>query len=425
LRQINPARSDRPLAPAVHAHPQAAVGAASREQAGVLFDIVRELASHPSVAKRVEVTRREIRTANGWLRVVASDGPKQHGLILSLAIVDELHAHRDGELYTALRTGMMKRDDARMVTISTAGSHAETPLGELRARALAQPRVEREGMFTRAVGQNIALLEWSLPEKESIDDLTAVKAANPASFVTLKDLAEQRDAVHEMAFRRYHANQWVAAADTAITPGEWGACARPGVEIPAGHPGVTIGLDIGLKWDTTALVPVARVEPDEPLVIHTPVVLVPPRDGSALQVEEIVAACEQMAERWLEPTFVVDPEQAGELVAQQLEARLPKARIMTHSQAPSAMARASELFAELVGSGGVVHPGDATLTQHVTSAAAKFMGERWRFVKQRRGGQPIDAVIAACMATRVLLADETVPADRPGLTAATGEAVVF
>ena len=104
--------------------PRIAVGAASREQARVLFDIVRDFAAHPAIAKRVEVTRREIRTQNGWLRVVASDGPKQHGLILSLAIVDELHAHRDGELSTALRTGMFKRDDARMVTISTAASHA-------------------------------------------------------------------------------------------------------------------------------------------------------------------------------------------------------------------------------------------------------------------------------------------------------------
>ena len=50
---------------------------------------------------------------------------------------------------------------------------------------------------------------------------------------------------------------------------------------------------------------------------------------------------------------------------------------------------------------------------HVTGAAAKFVGERWRFVKQRRGGAPIDALIAASMAVRVLLADE----DRPKVDA--------
>ena len=80
--------------------PQVAVGAASRDQAAVLFDIARGMASHPAIP-RVEITRREI-ARGGYLKVVASDGPRQHGLILSLAVVDELHAHRDAELYIAL-----------------------------------------------------------------------------------------------------------------------------------------------------------------------------------------------------------------------------------------------------------------------------------------------------------------------------------
>jgi phage terminase large subunit-like protein len=85
--------------------PRIAIGAASREQAAVLFDIARSMASHPAIASRVEITRREIRTANGWLK-------GRGDLTLSLAILDELHAHRDAELYTALRTGMLKRKDA-------------------------------------------------------------------------------------------------------------------------------------------------------------------------------------------------------------------------------------------------------------------------------------------------------------------------
>jgi phage terminase large subunit-like protein len=92
---------------------QIVVGAASREQASVLFDIARKMAQHPEVAPRVEVTRREIRTADGWLKVIPADGPRQHGLIVDLAIVDELHAHRHDELYIALRTAMQKRPGAR------------------------------------------------------------------------------------------------------------------------------------------------------------------------------------------------------------------------------------------------------------------------------------------------------------------------
>ena len=44
-----------------------------------------------------------------------------------------------------------------LVTISTAGSHADTPLGALCARALRQPKVEHEGTFTRAIGPNQVL----------------------------------------------------------------------------------------------------------------------------------------------------------------------------------------------------------------------------------------------------------------------------
>ena len=52
---------------------------------------------------------------------VPSNGPRVHGFTPSLAIVDELHAHRDDALYLAFRTGLAKRADARLVTITTAG----------------------------------------------------------------------------------------------------------------------------------------------------------------------------------------------------------------------------------------------------------------------------------------------------------------
>jgi Terminase large subunit, ATPase domain len=137
---------------------QIVVGAASREQASVLFDIAREMARHPEIAPLVEVTRREVRTQDGWLKVIAADGPRQHGLIVDLAIVDELHAHRHDELYIALRTSLQKRPGARMIAISTGGARIETPLGRLRDRGLKLPKVRRDGAFTRAEGEHLAML---------------------------------------------------------------------------------------------------------------------------------------------------------------------------------------------------------------------------------------------------------------------------
>ena len=129
--------------------------------------------------------------------MIAADGPRQHGLIVDLAIVDELHAHRHDELYIALRTALQKRPGARMVTISTAGARVDTPLGALRERCLKLPKVERQGALTRAEGKNLAMLEWALPEGGDSDSIEAAKTCNPASWLTAEGLTEQRDAVHD------------------------------------------------------------------------------------------------------------------------------------------------------------------------------------------------------------------------------------
>ena len=140
--------------------------------------------------------------------MIAADGPRQHGLIVDLAIVDELHAHRHDELYIALRTALQKRPGARMVTISTAGARSDTPLGALRERCLKLPKVERQGALTRAEGKNLAMLEWALPEGGDSDSIEAAKTCNPASWLTAEGLTEQRDAVHDLAWQRYHLNVW-------------------------------------------------------------------------------------------------------------------------------------------------------------------------------------------------------------------------
>ena len=89
------------------------------------------------IAPLVVTTRREIRTQRGWLKVIAADGPKQHGLILDMAICDELHAHARRDLYDALRTSMLKRAGASAFEISRLRPWADECVGrngECRAR---------------------------------------------------------------------------------------------------------------------------------------------------------------------------------------------------------------------------------------------------------------------------------------------------
>ena len=102
--------------------------------------------------------------------------------------MDEFHAHADDSVYTTLRTGVMKTPGSKLITICTAGQGTDTPLGWVRARALAQPKVVRRGGFTDARGDHLSL-EWSLPGRRPDDAIKAVKRVNPASWITIRDLA--------------------------------------------------------------------------------------------------------------------------------------------------------------------------------------------------------------------------------------------
>ena len=370
-------------------NPQIAVGAASREQAGTLFEIARAMAAHPEIARRVELTRREIRTPTGWLRVVASDGPEQHGLILSLAIVDELHAHRDDELYLALRTGMLKRADAKLVTISTAGIGAESPLGRLHARARTLPEIQRSGAFTRAVGKNFAMLEWALPEQAEIDDMEAVKEANPASWLSAEALAEQREAVHELAFRRYHANQWVQAEAPWIAAQAWDACsAKP--EIPDGASEVVLGVDAAIRHDSSA---VATVWKDPAGIFHASFEVWTPTPERDVELELVVEHIRRQARRYRVRGVAFDPYFLWH-AAQRLEAE--GIAMVEWKQDNARMVPATQTLYETIVHQRLRHGGHEVARAHALAAEVR---ETERGLRIRKSGKERnDAVVALAMA---------------------------
>lgn len=227
--------------------PQASVyvAAASRDQASVVYGYARRFAQAADAG--LVLRHLELRAPDGGgLRVLASDAPKLHGLTPSLAIIDELWAHIDAEVYLALKTAQLKRPGCRVVTVSTPGQGDDSPLGRLRARALAQPHVTRQGAVTEAHGPSLAMMEWSVPDDADCDDPRVVKRANPASWITTGALREQRDAVPDLAFRQLHAGQWVGREGAWLSPGDWQACVDCNMSIEPGEP-VFVGVDGGSR----------------------------------------------------------------------------------------------------------------------------------------------------------------------------------
>lgn len=421
---------------------EAIIVAAARDQAGiVLRQVTGFIRRSPELRKRLKIVLREIRNEelDGRLRVLASDVDTVDGQLPTFVAVDELHRHKRAELYGVLRDGLGPRE-GQLVAISTAGDTEDTPLGRLRANAYELPGLERDGAHRFVRSGSFAFHEWALDPEDDVHDLELVKTANP--LVPIEELRERHDSptMADWQWKRFACGIWAQGELGAFQAHEWAACSDPDVTIPAEAVGPFVGVDLGWKWDTTALVPVwirgggwreerrevARnrfvrewVSSDEPATAYVgkATVLVPPRDGSSLSVESVFDACADLAERYPGATFILDPQAGGEHLAQRLDVELEGCRVVTHSQVNTAMCRASQRLAEAISSKRLRHSGDPVLAQHVLNAGVRQVGEGWRISKQRGSSAPVDAAVALAMALSAGLDDVgegTAPKEPPG-----------
>jgi phage terminase large subunit-like protein len=358
------------------------VAAASRDQARVVFEYARDFATHRAVAESVVVRHLELRApGRGHLRVLASDAALLHGLTPSLAIVDELHSFRDDSVYLALRTAMLKRPDARMGVVSTAGQGADTPLGRLRARALALPEVRRSGPLTEAVGPGLAMLEWSAHEDADVEDPAVAKAVNPASWLRASDLAEQRAAVPDSAFRRFHLGQWVAREGSWLPAGAWQRC----VGEPSFEDGeqVTVGVDVGGERSASAVVWVNSA-------LHVGCAIFHGDEG----VLECVDLVRELAGRYRVSEVAFDPWRFAQ-AAQELERE--RMTVVAFPQSDSRMIPASDRLYRAVVEKRLTLPPDPEFARHAADGVARHGRRGWRIDKAERSTN-VDAVVALAMA---------------------------
>ncbi len=358
------------------------VAAASREQARIIYEFARDFAVHPAVAEQVIVRHLELRTPDGGhLRVLASDAPKLHGLSPTLACVDELHAFSDDAVYLALRTAMAKRPGAKMIVISTAGVGADSPLGKLRARALASPTVRRRGALTEATGGSISMLEWSAPDDAQIASDRVAKSANPASWLTAQALRSQRAALPEAAYRRYHLGQWVQTEAALFAAGACQACAgetdfEPGEQIVVAVDASKGASDAAVVWMNDR---------------HHVGVEIIEGTGSAQAIDDIVG---ELAQTYTIREVTADPWHVVGLLSERWEQR--GLTVSEWPQFDSRVCPATERLIRVVNAGGIVHGNHAKLNEHVEGSMLRDTRRGPRLDKRK--GRNNDGIVGVLMA---------------------------
>lgn len=383
------------------------IAAASRDQAQIMLRQAQGFIRRSSgLQSRLLVKQREIvhRQFGGRVRVLASDVDTADGVIPTLALVDELHRHKSADLYGVFRDGLGPRQ-GRMITISTAGSDEESPLGVLRAKAHAIPGMVKDGAYRYARADGFALHEWALEADQDRDDLELVKQANPAPWQTLKELRGRYESpsMTPWQWARFACGVWGLGNERAFDSELWASLEVPGRRIEPGRK-VTLGFDGARRFDTTGLVAT------DILSGHVEVVGVWARPVGAnddweipeAEVDETVAYA---FDRWDVWRLYGDPpywesglDRWAGLYGEDRVVRWWTNRL-------KAMAYALKAFHEDMRPGVMSHDGDEELARHVANAAKHETKMRegddvlWVIRKDsQKSPRKIDLVMAAVLA---------------------------
>jgi phage terminase large subunit-like protein len=400
----------------------------------------------PGKSTKVIKSRRD----NGFVEVLASDdstiGNKKQGYNPTLALVDELHAHDNDNLYADLRSGLFKRDGL-IVTITTAGADAdESILGQLRARMLAygddgngelvsglrfdgdgelvyDPMAGRLTVARSPSGQSV-LVEWALRDRDhprgadDPGDFAIAKLANPASWVTIASL---RDAFESLSFARYcrwRCNLWAQADDAKIPAEAWDALnTGAGIDDDAA---VWAIVDYARKSDASAVVQLWRRDDGKVIPEAHVWALEDRRQGRAQPACHTLVKGERTIRQSLIRKHIRELRDGGRQVLGVIydphlfdpeELSDEGFQMIEFPQTDKHMVPASKAMFEAICGGNaedgeppvMEHDGDRVLRSHVINAGTKDKGDGGYRFSKAASKQRIDALIGMTMGIETAL----------------------
>lgn len=303
------------------------------------------------------------------LRVLAADANTADGVIPTLALVDELHRHPSSDLYDILRFGLTPRN-GQMVTISTAGTKLDSPLGRLRAQAFELPHVTRRGVRTNAwnAGRAFVLHEFSLPAGADHSDIALVKQANPAPWHTVSTLRREFRSPSNTPgqWMRYVCNLWTEGEEPAVDPALWDSLA---VHVGQVEPGEDVWMAAHVG-DSAWIAIVAQRDGDR--VAAKVVAVGEDRSGVKTEAKLLELAGQYRVEEIAHPriTFMRSAEILDAVGLPMVET----------PYSPQRFAVISSTFNRLVNAGLLMHDGDPALRAQVLAATSKDSETGWRYV---------------------------------------------
>lgn len=233
--------------------PEVYYAATKEQQARLCLDEARNIAKQtPEVRERLKVLKYSIEyeAKNGMMRSLGSDSDKQDGLNPSMAVLDEVHAHKDFGMFDKLNTAFGMRAQPTLMMITTAGSNKSNPCFDYRSKCI-------DVLLGIKSQDNLLALIYTIDEEDDWRTEESWIKANPSwpilNQVEFRDDAQEAIdfASRETSFKTLKLNVWADAESVWIKDDDWMKCAGVPME-PSGI--CYAGADFAESKDLCALV---------------------------------------------------------------------------------------------------------------------------------------------------------------------------
>lgn len=362
------------------------IGQAIRSCYGVAASMVKaepELLRRSLIYTGIATPRIHVPFNEGELFPVSNDVDGLQGLDPSLAIVDEI-GFQPVESWDSLRMASGKRSRSLVIGLGTPGLDRENALFHVR-------RAVRESGGLSGV----VFREYAAPIEASISDHRVWRRANPAigaGFLRISALQTDLGITPEGHFRIFRLGQWYEGVDSWLGPSGravWDGLAEP-YDFVAGAP-TWVGVDVGIKRDSTAVVAVQR---DEHGRLRAMARFWLPTSDEPVDVTDVMEHIRELARAYAVEAVSFDPrffDVPGKMLGDE---GLPMIEI---PQSVERMTTVCGSLLEIIKRGELRHDGDPGLAEHVLNAVPRFNERGFTLQKSKSRGR-IDGAIALALA---------------------------
>jgi phage terminase large subunit-like protein len=340
-------------------------------------------------------TRLWVPSTDGELFPMANEVGGLQGLDPSLAIVDEL-AFMPLNAWVALTESAGKRDHSLVAGISTPGLDRDNALWHLRRQVLeAGPT------------SGTRFSEYAADEGCDVKDEDQWRKANPAiaaGFLRIDALRSSLGRTPEGLFRIFRLGQWVDGIESWLGDdgrAVWSALRSPWeFELEAS---TWVGVDVGLKRDSTAVVALQR-RPDGRWHAKARVWL--PTHDEPVDVTDVMQYVRRLHADYRLEAVSFDARFFDVPAKMLFDEGLPMEEV---PQSLERMTPAVGSAWEAIRRAELTHDGEPTFDAQVLNAVARFNERGFTLAKGKSRGR-IDAAVALCLALDVALRNVREPA---------------